>query len=43
MSSTLKQLTTHVHTLASDIGERNVFHPRALASAASYIKCEWER
>jgi len=36
MPSTLKNITTHVHTLAAEIGERNVFHPRALASAASY-------
>jgi len=43
MPSTLKQLTTHVRTVASDIGERNVFNPRALASAASYIKGEWEQ
>ncbi len=43
MPSTLNQVTTHVHALADDIGERNVFHPRALASAASYIQGEWER
>ncbi len=43
MSSTLKKITTHVHTLAGDIGERNVFHPRALAAAASYIQEEWEQ
>ena len=43
MLSTLNQVTTHIHTLAGDIGERNVFHPHALASAASYIQGEWER
>jgi len=43
MPSTLKNITTHVQTLAGDIGERNVFHPSALASAASYIQEEWER
>ncbi|MCF6258079.1 MAG: hypothetical protein L3J98_14215 [Gammaproteobacteria bacterium] len=36
MPNTLKNITTHVHTLAVEIGERNVFHPRALASAARY-------
>jgi hypothetical protein len=27
----------HVHTLASEIGERNVFHPQALYESANYI------
>ena len=43
MPNTINQITTHIHTLAGDIGERNVFHPQALASAANYIKEEWER
>ena len=31
----------HVWTLAAEIGERNVFHPRALDSAREYIAREW--
>ncbi len=40
-SSTLEQLRRHVHTLAGDIGERNVFRPSALRAAADYIGTEW--
>jgi Zn-dependent M28 family amino/carboxypeptidase len=36
-----KWLRACVHTLAGDIGERNVFRPRALAQAASFIAGEW--
>jgi Zn-dependent M28 family amino/carboxypeptidase len=42
-SSTLEQLRRHIHTLASDIGERNVFRPSALQAAADYIGTEWRR
>ena len=30
-----------VHQLAGEIGERNVFHPAALAAAAKYIEQTW--
>ena len=36
-------LRAHVQRLAGDIGERNVFHPRALASARDFITSEWTR
>jgi Zn-dependent M28 family amino/carboxypeptidase len=35
------RLRAHVHRLAGEIGERNVFRPGALAEAASYISDEW--
>jgi Zn-dependent M28 family amino/carboxypeptidase len=35
-------LESHVRVLAGDIGERNVFRPRSLASAADYISREWQ-
>ena len=34
-------LRTHVHRLAGEIGERNVFRPQALDAAAAYIREEW--
>lgn len=43
MVSLQRQLTKHVHTLAGDIGERNIFHPHALAAAADYIQQEWQQ
>ena len=38
-----QNLRTHVEQLAVEIGERNVFRPRALQAAASYIKYQWEQ
>jgi Zn-dependent M28 family amino/carboxypeptidase len=38
-----QNLSRHVHTLAVDIGERNVFHPTALAAAAEYIQQQWQQ
>src|SRR5215510_6464584 len=35
------RLERHVWTLAGEIGERNVFHPDALAAARDYIVQEW--
>ena len=35
------RLRTHVHKLAGEIGERNVYHPQALDAAAAYIRVEW--
>ncbi len=35
------RIERHVWTLAGEIGERNVFHPRALDSARDYIVEEW--
>ena len=35
-------LERHVDELAREIGERNVFRPRALAAAADYIQSIWE-
>jgi len=37
------QLREHVHQLAGEIGERNVFHPEALGRAKNYIQNFWER
>ena len=36
-----ERLRTHVHRLAGEIGERNVFRPQALDAAAAYIREEW--
>ncbi len=36
-----ERLRAHVHRLAGEIGERNVYHPQALAAAAAYIRGEW--
>jgi acetylornithine deacetylase/succinyl-diaminopimelate desuccinylase-like protein len=38
-----QNLRTHVEQLAGEIGERNVFRPRALQAAASYIEYQWEQ
>jgi Zn-dependent M28 family amino/carboxypeptidase len=34
------RLTRHVHVLAREIGERNVYHPASLGAAAQYIETE---
>ena len=36
------RLRDHVEKLAGEIGERNVFHPAALAAAADYIDQQWQ-
>jgi Zn-dependent M28 family amino/carboxypeptidase len=36
------RLREHVHTLAGEIGERNVGRPAALHAAESYIRCCWQ-
>jgi acetylornithine deacetylase/succinyl-diaminopimelate desuccinylase-like protein len=36
------RLHAHVRTLASEIGERNVFRPHALEAATRYITEEWQ-
>ena len=36
-----EELRRHVYTLAGDIGERNVYRPRALQAASDYIESEW--
>ncbi len=43
LHDTAAELRRHVDRLASEIGERNVFRPHALAAAAAYIRGEWER
>jgi len=35
------RLSAHVHRLAGDIGERNVFRPNALGASADYIEQVW--
>ena len=40
---TREALRAHVETLAGAIGERNIFQPRALSDAASFITGEWRR
>lgn len=35
-------LRRHVHILAGDIGERNVFRPAALDAAADYLRQQWQ-
>jgi Zn-dependent M28 family amino/carboxypeptidase len=40
---TASRLSRHVHRLAADIGERNVFHPRALQAAEDYIRECWQQ
>lgn len=37
------QLRNHVYTLASDIGERNVFQSESLHAAEKYITLTWQR
>ena len=39
---TPNDLRKHVYTLASDIGERNVFRPQALHAAEEYITRTWQ-
>jgi len=36
------RLESHVRMLAENIGERNVYHPDALAEASSYIEHVWQ-
>jgi Zn-dependent M28 family amino/carboxypeptidase len=36
-------LSAHVHILAGQIGERNIWRPRALDAAANYIRDQWTR
>jgi len=40
--ASIDRLEAHVHTLAQEIGERNVFRPRALDQAADYIQSVWQ-
>jgi len=40
---TADRLCRHVQRLAADIGERNVFHPRALQAAEDYIRACWQQ
>lgn len=40
---TQERLQARVLTLAGEIGERNLFRPRALQAAAEYISEEWRR
>ena len=35
------RLESHVRMLAENIGERNVYHPDALAEASAYIERVW--
>ena len=39
---TAEAVRAHVVALAGEIGERNVFHPHALAAARSYIEQTWQ-
>ncbi len=41
MKISASRLRTHVEKLASEIGERNVFHYPALCESAHYIRREW--
>ena len=40
--TTAEHVKNHVHRLAEEIGERNVFHPEALHAAEKYIKQTWQ-
>jgi Zn-dependent M28 family amino/carboxypeptidase len=40
---TASRLSRHVRQLAAVIGERNVFHPRALQAAETYIRECWQQ
>ena len=42
-SAISQQLKAHVYRLASEIGERNVFHPQALHAAEDYIRHSWQQ
>ncbi len=35
------RLRAHVHHLAGQIGERNVFHPQTLRAAGDYLRAQW--
>jgi len=35
------RLSRHVHALAGDIGERNIWRPKALLAAAAYLRDQW--
>src|SRR5919197_5307122 len=37
-----ERLRQHVHILAGDIGERQLWRPAALARAAQYIEATWQ-
>ena len=37
------RLASHVHALAGEIGERNIWQPQALEAAAAYIHDQWTR
>jgi len=39
--SLAERLRNHVYQLAAEIGERNVFRPRALHAAADYLREQW--
>ncbi len=41
--ASMQNLRAHVEQLAGEIGERNIYHPRALQAAASYIERQWEQ
>ena len=41
--ASMQNLRAHVERLAGEIGERNIYHPRALQAAASYIERQWEQ
>jgi Zn-dependent M28 family amino/carboxypeptidase len=43
IARTPARLRAHVETLAREIGERNVFQPRALRDAAEFVEREWRR
>ena len=41
LTADAKTLKKHVHVLAAEIGERNVWRPAALAAAEAYIEQQW--
>lgn len=41
--TSMQNLRAHVEQLAGEIGERNIYHPRALQAVASYIERQWEQ
>ena len=43
MLTDVAALKRHVHRLAGEIGERNVFRPAALAAAQAHIESTWRR
>ncbi|MGZ5138835.1 MAG: M28 family peptidase [Burkholderiales bacterium] len=42
MSDLAERLRAHVHRLAGEIGERNVWRPEALEEAAQYVCSQWQ-